>query len=75
MTNQNCVFYLSDFLKTVFTTTLDLNLRKKLVKCYVWSIALCGAETGTVRAVDKKQLEILKCGAAEGWSRSVGPIM
>ena len=28
-----------------------------LVKCYIWSIALCGAETGTVRAVDKKQLE------------------
>jgi len=24
--------------KTVFTSTLDLNLRKKLVKCYIWSI-------------------------------------
>ena len=36
--------------------TLDLNLRKKLVKCYIWSIALCGAETGTVQAVDKEQL-------------------
>jgi len=23
-----------------FTSTLDLELRKKLVKCYVWSIAL-----------------------------------
>jgi hypothetical protein len=30
--------------KTVFTSKLDLNLRKKLVKCYNWSIALCGAE-------------------------------
>ena len=38
----------------IFTSTLDLNLRKNLVK---WSIALCGAETWTVRAVDKKQLE------------------
>jgi len=28
-----------------FTSTLDLGLRKKLVKCYVWSIALYGAET------------------------------
>jgi len=27
------------------------------VKCYIWSIALCGAETGTLRAVDQKQLE------------------
>ena len=42
---------------TLFTSTLDLNLRKNLVKCYIWSIALYGAETGTVRAVDKKQLE------------------
>jgi hypothetical protein len=24
---------------------LDLNWRKKLVKCYIWSVALCGAET------------------------------
>ena len=28
-----------------FTSTLDLKLRKKLVKCYIWSIALYGAET------------------------------
>jgi hypothetical protein len=26
--------------KTLFTSTLDLNLRKKLVKCYIWSMAL-----------------------------------
>ena len=25
--------------KAVFTSTLDLELRKKLVKCYIWSIA------------------------------------
>ena len=35
------------------TSTLDLNLRKRLVKCYIWSIALYGAETWTLRAVDK----------------------
>jgi hypothetical protein len=29
----------------LFTSTLDLELRKKLVKCYIWSIALYGAET------------------------------
>jgi hypothetical protein len=29
--------------KALFTSTLDLELRKKLVKCYVWSIALYGA--------------------------------
>ena len=31
--------------KTLFTSKLDLNLRKKLVKCYIWSMALYGAET------------------------------
>ena len=29
--------------KTLFTSKLDLNLRKKLVKCYIWSMALYGA--------------------------------
>jgi hypothetical protein len=32
--------------KTLFTTKLDLNLRKKLVKCYIWSTALYGAGIG-----------------------------
>ena len=37
-----------------FTSKLDLNLRKKLVKCYIWSMALYGAETWTLRAADRK---------------------
>jgi len=43
--------------RTLLTSTLDLELRKKLVKCYVWSIVLYGAETWTLRAVDHKHLE------------------
>jgi hypothetical protein len=43
--------------RTLFTSTLDLELRKKLVKCYVWSIALYGAENWTLRAVEQKHLE------------------
>jgi len=31
--------------RTLFTSILDLELRNKLVKCYIWSIALYGAET------------------------------
>jgi len=58
--------------KTLFTSTLDLEFRKKIIKCYIWSIALYGAETWTLRAVDQK---VLKCGAEEGWRKSVGPIM
>jgi hypothetical protein len=43
--------------RTLFTSTLDLELRKKLVNCYIWSTALFGAETWTLRAVDQKHLE------------------
>ena len=43
--------------KNLFTSKLDLNLRKKLVKCYVWSMALYGAETRTLRATHQKRLE------------------
>ncbi|PNF30904.1 hypothetical protein B7P43_G05212 [Cryptotermes secundus] len=43
--------------KNLFTRKLDLNLRKKLVNCYIWSMALYGAETWILRAVDNKHLE------------------
>jgi hypothetical protein len=43
--------------KNLFTSKLDLNLRKKLVKYYISSIALYGAETWTFRKVDQKYLE------------------
>jgi hypothetical protein len=42
--------------RTLFTSTLELKLRKKLMKCYIWSIALYDAETW-LRAVDQKPLE------------------
>jgi hypothetical protein len=43
--------------KTLFTSKLDLNLKKKLFKCYIWSIALYGGETWTLRKVPQKYLE------------------
>jgi hypothetical protein len=43
--------------KNIFTSKLDLNLRKELVKCYSWSIALYGSEKWTLRKVDQKYLE------------------
>jgi hypothetical protein len=39
------------------TRKSDLNLRKKLVKCYIGSIALYGAGIWTLRKVDQKFLE------------------
>ena len=43
--------------RALFTSTLDLKLRTKPVKCNIWSSALHGAETWTIRAVDQKHLE------------------
>jgi hypothetical protein len=43
--------------RDLFTCNIDLELRKKLINCYIWSIALYGAEIGTVWGVDQKQLE------------------
>ena len=42
--------------RAVFTRTLDLKLRNKLVKCYIWSTALHGAETWTW-TINQKRLE------------------
>jgi hypothetical protein len=43
--------------RALFTCPLDLKLRKKLVNCYIWSLALYGAESWTIRAVDQKHLK------------------
>jgi hypothetical protein len=43
--------------KTLFTSKLNLNLRKKLVSCCIWSIAVYGAQEWTLRKVDQKYLE------------------
>jgi hypothetical protein len=34
--------------KALFTSKLDIYVRKKLLKCYIWSVALCGAENWTL---------------------------
>jgi hypothetical protein len=61
--------------KTFFASKLDLNLRRKLVKCYIWIIRLYGAEIWSVRKVDRKYLESCEYGVGEGWGRSLGPIV
>jgi hypothetical protein len=43
--------------KTLFTSKLDFSVRKKRIKCYIWNIALCGAETWTLWKVEQKCLE------------------
>jgi hypothetical protein len=43
--------------KNLSTSKLNLNLMKKLVKCYIWSIILSDAEIWTLRKIDQKYLE------------------
>jgi hypothetical protein len=43
--------------RAFFTGKMDLELRKKLVKHYIWSITLYGAEIGTVWGVNQKELD------------------
>jgi hypothetical protein len=43
--------------RALFASKMDWELRKKLVKCCIWSIALYGAETWMTEAVDQKHLE------------------
>lgn len=53
----------------------DLHIRKKLVKWYIWSIALYGTAIRTLWKVDQNTWKILKCGTEDEHSRSVGLII
>jgi len=61
--------------RALFTSTLDLKLRKKLVKCYIWSIAYMVLKLGCFRQSNRNTWKVLKCGPEEGWRRPVGPIL
>jgi len=58
--------------KTPFTSKLDLDLRKKLVKFYIWSMAL---KLGRFGQQIRNTWKVLKCGVGEGWKKSAGLIM
>jgi hypothetical protein len=42
---------------SLLKSKLNIELAKKLVRCYVWSIALYGSETWTLRKLEQKYLE------------------
>ncbi|KAJ4446720.1 hypothetical protein ANN_13417 [Periplaneta americana] len=43
--------------RSVFCGLLEKDLRKRLVKCFVWSVALYGTETWTLRRSEEKRIE------------------
>jgi len=60
--------------RRLFSSKLDLNLRKKLVKCYIWRIffycATIWRQVFVISFQIRNTWKVLKCGAGEGW-RSV----
>jgi len=65
----------SDNRNVLYTRKLDLSLRNKLVKCYVWNMVLYGGGTWTLRKIDQKYRKVLERVATEGCRRSVVPIV
>ena len=41
---------------SLLTCNLNIELKKKLVRCYIWSIALYGSDTRTLRKLERKYL-------------------
>jgi len=43
--------------KRLFTSKMNLELKKRITRCLIWSVALYAAETWTLTKVDVQQLE------------------
>jgi len=43
--------------KKILTSKMNLDLRKRIVKCLVWSVALYAAEMRTISKTDMKRIE------------------
>jgi len=43
--------------KKLFAGKMNLELKKRIMKCLVWSVALYAAETWTLKQTDRRRLE------------------
>jgi len=43
--------------KKLFTGKMNLELKKRILKCLVWSVALYAAETWTLTQTDRRRLD------------------
>jgi len=57
--------------KTLYVSKLDVNLRRKLGKCYIWTAAVCGAETWTFRRGDQIYLESFEMWWSCSWMENI----
>jgi hypothetical protein len=63
-------FVVTPLAEIVFTASLC----SRLINCYIWSIALFGAEAWTLGKYIRNTLNVLKCGTGAGW-RTAGPVV
>ena len=61
--------------KNLFTSKLDLNLRKRLVWTSLEHSSVMVLKPGRSEQQIRNTWKVLKCGAGEEWRKSVGPIM
>lgn len=59
-------------LENIHVQKLNVNIKKKLIKTYVWSIALSGCETWVLNITERKVLEAFemwcwRCMQRKGW--------
>ena len=45
---------------SLLTSKLNIELRKKLVRCYVWNIALYGSETWALKKLERKYFKMFE---------------
>jgi hypothetical protein len=58
----------------LISKSIDLNIRKNLLKTYIWSIMLYGCETWTIEREEMRRLEAFKMQCYRGCKRYVGLI-
>ena len=59
----------SDRKRSIFCGPLEKEPRERLVKCFVWSVALFDAETWTLRRNEQKRLEAFEMWIWRGMKR------
>ena len=57
--------------KKLFTGEMNAELKNRIMKCLVWSVALYAAETWTLTQTDRRRLEAFEMWI---WKRSAGLI-
>jgi hypothetical protein len=62
-------------MKALFTSKLDLNIKNKIIKYYILSIVLYGAETWTLRKLNQIYVRSIEMWCWRRLRRAVGPIV